>query len=138
MVCDAIISVQRGLMYFTPLYLIVMIVMPGLEAVEAGSLWRRYRRPWPLTIAYVERIVPLVLTLSLGGAVVMAAAVLRNMRGADWFAVYERAFWPVQVALALVIVPQVAVRRGWPVWLRLFLHAGWIVLVVYARHGYSG
>jgi tRNA A-37 threonylcarbamoyl transferase component Bud32 len=133
MVCDAIIAVQRGLMYFTPLYFIIMIAMPGLEAVVAGSLWRRYRRPWPLTIAYVERIVPLALTLALGGALVMAAAVLRNMRGADWLGVYERIFWPLQVALALVIVPQVAVRRGWPVWLRLLLHAGWIVLVVYAR-----
>jgi hypothetical protein len=38
MVCDAIISVQRGLMYFIPLYFIVMIVVPGLEAVAAGSL----------------------------------------------------------------------------------------------------
>ena len=133
MVCDAIIGVQRGLMYFIPLYFIVMMVVPGLEAVAAGSLWRRYRRPWPLTIAYVERIVPIVFTLSLGGAVVMAAAVLRAMCGADWFGFYESVFWPLQVALALVIVPQVAVRCGWPVWLRLLLHAGWIVFVVYAR-----
>jgi len=133
MVCDAIIGVQRGLLSYMPWYFIIMIVAPALEAVAAGSLWRRYRRPWPLTIAYVERIVPLALTLMLGATAVLAAVSLRSFIGAGWLGVYERAYWPLQVALALVIVPQVAAWREWSVWLRLLLHAGWIVLVVFAR-----
>jgi hypothetical protein len=51
MVCDAIIGVQHALLWSTPFYFILTIVVPALEAVAAGSLWRRYRRPWPLTIA---------------------------------------------------------------------------------------
>ena len=115
-----------------PLYFILMIVAPALEAVAAGSLWRRYHRPWPLTIAYVERIVPLALTLMLGGVMVWVAVLLRSIIGADWLGVYERAQWPRQVAVALLIVAQIAAWREWPVWLRLPLHAGWIVLVVFA------
>jgi hypothetical protein len=132
MVCDAIIGVQRALLWSIPLYFLI-IVAPALEAVAAGSLWRRYRRPWPFLIAYVERIVPLAVTLMFGGMVVLVAVVARTTLGADWLKVYERAFWPSQVALALVIVPQIAARREWPVWLRLLLNAGWIGLVVFAR-----
>ncbi len=66
---------------------------------------------WPMTIAYVERIVPLALTLMLGATAVLPAVLLRSIIGADWLGVYERAYWPLQVALALVIVPQVAAWR---------------------------
>jgi hypothetical protein len=133
MVCDAIIGVQTALLWSTPFYFIFTIIVPALEAVAAGSLWRRYRHPWPLTIAYVERIVPLALTLGLAFSAAWQAALFRTIRGAGWLGAYERAGWPLQVALALVIVPQVAVWRGWPVWLRMLLHAGWIILVVFAR-----
>jgi hypothetical protein len=115
MVCDAIIGVQRALLWSMPLYFILMIVAPALEAIAAGSLWRRYRRPWPLTITYVERIVPVALTLMLGAAAVYAAVLHRSIIGTGWLGVYERDYWPLQVALALVIVPQVAAWREWPV-----------------------
>jgi hypothetical protein len=134
MVCDAIIGVQHALLWSMPLYFILMIAAPALEAVAAGSLWRRYRRPWPFLIAYVERIVPLALTLILGATVVWAAVVARTAIGADWLGVYERVFWPRQVALAVLIGAQVATWREWFVWLRLLLHAGWFVVVVFALH----
>ena len=55
MVCDAMIGVQIGLLWGMPLYFIVLFLVPAVEALAAGSLWRRYRRPWPVTVAYVER-----------------------------------------------------------------------------------
>jgi hypothetical protein len=85
-----------------------------------------------LTIAYVERIVPLAVTLMLGATTVLSAVWLRSIIGAGWLGAYERAYWPLQVALALVIVPQVAAWREWPVRLRLLLHACWGVLVGFA------
>jgi Protein kinase domain len=133
MVCDAIIGVQHALLWSLPLYFMLMILVPALEVVAAGSLWRRYRRPWPMTIAYVERVVPVALTLALGAVALWVAILLRSLIGAGWLGIYERGYWPLQVAIVLVIVPQVAAWREWPVWLRLLLHAGWIVLVVFAR-----
>ncbi len=59
MVCDAMIGVQIALLWAMPLFFAVLILVPAVEAVAAGSLWRRYRRPWPVTFAYVERIIPL-------------------------------------------------------------------------------
>jgi hypothetical protein len=134
MVCDAIIGIQHALLWAVPLSFILMTVVLPLEAVAAGSLWRRYRRPWPVTLAYVERVVPLAPTLGFGASAAWAAAVARSIIGADWLGVYERVFWPRQVALVLLIVAQVAVWRGWPVWLRLLLHAGWFVIVAFALH----
>ena len=42
MVCDAMIGVQIGLLWGMPLYFIVMFLVPAVEALAAGSLWRRY------------------------------------------------------------------------------------------------
>jgi tRNA A-37 threonylcarbamoyl transferase component Bud32 len=132
MVCDAIIGVQHALLWAMPLTFIISTVVPALEAVAAGSLWRRYQRPWPLTITYVERIVPLALTVMFGASAAWAAAVARSVIGDGWLGVYERVFWPRQVALVVLIVAQVAVWRSWPGWLRLLLHAGWFVFVGFA------
>ena len=35
----------------------------------------------------------------------------------------------MEVALAVLVMAQVATWRGWSWWLRLLLHAGWIALV---------
>ena len=133
MVCDAMIGVQIGLLWGMPLYFIVMFLVPAVEALAAGSLWRRYRRPWPVTVAYVERIIPLAVTLILGAVAVLSALALRTMVSEDWLGTYQRAYWPMEVALAVLVVAQVATWRGWSWWLRLLLHAGWIVLVIWAR-----
>jgi hypothetical protein len=133
MVCDAMIGVQIGLISAMPVYFVGMFLVPAVEALAAGSLWRRYRRPWPVTIAYVERIIPLAMTLILGAVTGLAAFAVRTMAADDWLGIYERAFWPMQVALAVLIVAQVAAWRGWPLPLRLLLHAGWIVLVIWAK-----
>jgi serine/threonine-protein kinase len=133
MVCDAMIGVQIGLLWAMPLYLIILFLVPAVEALAAGSLWRRYQRPWPVTAAYVERIIPLALTLILGGQAVLTPFVLRVMVIEDWFGTYQRGYWPMQVALVVLVVAQVAAWRGWPWPLRLLLHAAWIALVVWAK-----
>ncbi|MGP8025892.1 MAG: serine/threonine-protein kinase, partial [Acidocella sp.] len=131
MVCDAIIGVQIGLLWGMPLYFIVMFLVPALEALAAGSLWRRYRRPWPVTVAYVERIIPLAVTLILLAEAVSALG-LPTMVSQEWRATYQPAYWPLAVAPAVLVVAQVATWRGLSWWLRLLLHAGWIVLLSWA------
>ena len=93
--------------------------------------WRRSLARLPKTSATLIKITCLQLLSGVG--LFLSAQIMTREDLQEQIGVYERAFWPMQVALVLVIVPQVAVRRGWPVWLRLLLHAGWIVLVVYAR-----
>ena len=134
-------SATRSLAYNTrllwsmPAHFILGILLPALEAVAAGSLCRRYRRPWPLTIAYVERIVPLALTLigapRMWTAVMVPSVMVPTVIGAEGLGVYELAYWNFRIAPALLIA-QVATWREWPVWLRLLLHAGWIGLVGFA------
>ena len=63
MACDAVIGVQIGLLWALPFYFIVLLLVPAVQALAAGSLWRRHQRPWPVAVAYVERIIPLALTL---------------------------------------------------------------------------
>jgi Protein kinase domain len=133
MVCDAVIGVQVGLMWAMPMYFIVLFVIPAVEALAAGSLWRRYQRPWPVVAAYAERIIPLAVTLLLGAIVVLAPLVLWVMASGDWLGLYLRAYWPMGVALAVLVVAQVAAWRGWYWPLRLLLHAAWLVLVLWAR-----
>jgi eukaryotic-like serine/threonine-protein kinase len=133
MVCDAMIGVQIGLLVGMPIYFIVMFFIPAVEALAAGSLWRRYRRPWPVTVAYIERIIPLAVTLLFGAVAALSALVMRNMGLEDWLRSYQRAYWPLEVALAVQVVAQVATWRGWSWWLRLLLHAGWIVLLSWAK-----
>ncbi len=133
MVCDAMIGVQIGLLLGMPLYFIIMFLVPAAGALVAGSLWRRYRRPWPVTIAYVERIIPLTLTLAHGAETVLSALALRTIVSQEWLSTSQRAYWPMEVALAVLVVAQVATWRGWFWWLRLLLHAGWIVLITWVR-----
>jgi hypothetical protein len=133
MVCDAMISVQVGLLWVLPLYLIILSLVPAVEALAAGSLWRRHRRPWPVTLAYVERIIPLALTLIFGGGTVLSVFLARTLVADGWLGMYQRAYWPMEVALAALVVAQIATWRGWSWWLRLLLHAGWIGLIAWAR-----
>ena len=133
MVCDAMIGVQSGLLWGMLLYFTVMFLVPAAEALAAGSLWRRFGRPWPVTVAYVERIIPLAVTLLFGAVAVLSALAMRSMGLQDWLGTYQRAYWPLAVALAALAVAQVATWRGWSWWLRLLLHAGWIVLLGWAK-----
>jgi hypothetical protein len=133
MVCDAMIGVQIGLLWAVPVYLIVLSLVPALEALAAGSLLRRYRRAWPVTLAYAERIVPLAITLNFGGYAVVSAVALRTLVADGWLAMYQRAYWPMAVGLTVLVLAQVATRRCWSGWLRLLLHAAGISLVIWAR-----
>jgi hypothetical protein len=134
MVCDAVISVQTGLLWAAPLYFILLIVLPAVEALVAGSLWRRYQRLGPVATAYAERIIPLALTLLLGAIMTLWPFALQVLGiGDDWPVVFLRACWPIGVALAVLVVAQVAVWRGWYGPLRLLLLASGIALFVWAR-----
>jgi tRNA A-37 threonylcarbamoyl transferase component Bud32 len=133
MVCDAVISVQIGLLWAMPLYFLVLIVIPAVEALAAGSLWRRYQRLGPMLAAYAERIIPLALTLLFGGETIMFLFALPALGIADWLGTFLRVCWPMGIVLALMVVAQVAAWRGWPWPLRLVLHAGWIALLIWAR-----
>ena len=111
----------------------VLLLVPAVEALAAGSLWRRYQRPWPVTLAYVERVIPLMLILVVGVGVVLSAFMLRTLVPDGWLGTYQHGFWPMEVALAVLVVAQVATWRGWSGWLRLFLHASAIALLAWAK-----
>jgi hypothetical protein len=133
MVCDAVISVQIGLLWAMPLYFVVLIVVPAVEALAAGSLWRRYQRLGPVAAAYAERIIPLALTLIFGGLTIVFLFAVRALGFRDWLGTFLRACWPMGVGLAVLVLAQVAAWRGW-VWpLRLILHVTGIALIVWAR-----
>jgi hypothetical protein len=133
MVCDAVIGGQTGLLWALPLYFTILILGPAVEAVAAGSLWRRYGRPWPVVGAYVERIIPLALSLIFGCQLVLAPFGLWAIGTEDWLGTFQRSYWPLAVAVAVLIAAQAASRRGWPWPLRLLLHASWVVLTVWAK-----
>jgi hypothetical protein len=133
MVSDAMIGVQIGLFWVLPLYLIILSLVPAVEALAAGSLWRRYRRPWPVTLAYVERVIPLALTLIFGLGTVLSAFMLRTLVADGWLGMCQRMYWPMEVGLTVLVIAQVATWRGWPWWLRLLLHTAGIGLVAWAR-----
>jgi serine/threonine-protein kinase len=133
MVCDAVISVQIGLLWAMPIYFIILIVVPGVEALAAGSLWRRHQRLGPVAVAYAERIIPMALTLIFGSITILAPFALRALGFGDWLGTFLRAFWLMGVALAVLVAAQVAAWRGWYWPLRLLLLAGGIALVVWAR-----
>jgi hypothetical protein len=133
MACDAVISVQIGLLWAMPFYFVVLILVPAVEAVAAGSLWRRYQRPGPVAAAYAERVIPLALTLIFGALAAVAPFALRVLGYDDWLGTFLRACWPMGVALAVLITAQVAARRGWYWPLRLLLLAGGIALLFWAR-----
>jgi serine/threonine-protein kinase len=132
MVCDAVVSVQVGLLWFMPIFFVVLIVVPAVEALAAGSLWRRYQRPGPVVVAYAERIIPLVLTLIFGSFTVFVPITLPVWGYEDWLGAFLRAWWPMGIALAVLVGAQVAAWRGWPWPLRLLLHSGWIALLIWA------
>jgi hypothetical protein len=133
MVCDAMISVQDGLLWAMPIYLTVLILVPALEALAAGSLWRRHRRMWPVLLGYVERVIPLAITLNFAVGTILAAVALRVNVIGDWLGTFQRAFWPMELGLAVLVVAQVAAWRGWRRWVRLLLHACWIGLLAWAK-----
>jgi hypothetical protein len=133
MVCDAVISVQTGLLWALPLYFTIMFLVPAVEALAAGSLWRRYQRPWPVVAAYAERIIPLAMTLIIAGTLALSASLLWTMMTEDWFRMFRHAYWPLGVTVGVMVVAQVAAWRGWRLPLRLVLHAAWIVLVIWAK-----
>src|SRR5262249_25450036 len=122
-----------GLMWAAPIYLIVLSLVPALEAVAAGSLWRRHRRPWPMMLSYVERVMPLGLTVIFVCFTVFFALALRIIGPDNWLAILQHAYWPMLVALTVMIVAQAATWRGSSLWLRLLLHTGGIALLVWAK-----
>ena len=135
MACDALIGVQSGLLKTMPLLFTVLILIPALEALVAGYLWRRSQRIWPVTIGYAERVFPLALTLTYSAALVWGAFEFRAMISEDWFAKFQELAWRMEVLLIVLVVAQAAAWRGWWWPLRLLLLAAGIVLFVWARSG---
>jgi hypothetical protein len=133
MACDAVIGIQRGLLKALPLFFTALVLLPALQTLAAGHLWRRYQRSWPVTVAYIERIIPFNLTLTWSVALVLGAFWNPATGAGDWFTRYQRAVWPMEVAIVAAVVAQVAAWREWKWPIRLFLHAGWIVLVIWGR-----
>lgn len=137
LVCDVMIKVQGGLLWALPLYFTILFLVPALEALAAGHLWRRNQRPWRVTLAYVERIIPLALTLLYVAVLGMTAFALRDMAIENWFGQFQRLSWSIELALVPMIAAQVGAWRGWSRPVRLLLHAAWIALLLltYARRG---
>jgi predicted Ser/Thr protein kinase len=129
MACDAVLGVQTGLLTAVPLFFTILLVVPAVEALAAGHLWRRYQRPWPVAAAYAERIIPLALSLVLAVTVALMAFWSRGVITADWFGKTQRLLWPREAVLAALVAAQVATWRGWPWPLRLSLHAAWLALL---------
>jgi hypothetical protein len=133
MVVDATIGVQTGLLWALPLYFTILFLAPAVEALAAGSLLRRYQRPWPIAAAYIERIIPLAFALILGGSTVYAAFWLWATMTEGWLKTVLRGYWPIGASLAVLVVALVAAWRGWRWPLRLLLHAAWIALFAWGR-----
>lgn len=131
MACDAVISVQTGLLKALPLYFTILLLVPTLEALAAGYLWRRSQRILPFAITYAERIIPLALSLIFSVALVRVLFEIRVTVTDDWFAKFERLVWHGEVLVVILIMAQVAAWRGSWWGIRLLLHAAWIGLIVY-------
>jgi hypothetical protein len=131
MACDAVLSVQAGLLWAWPLYFTMLLVLPTVEALAAGSLWRRWQRPWPVALAYAERVIPLVMSLYCTVLIIWMTALSRDLVTVDWLWNTQRFLWSREAALATLVVAQVATWRGWRWPVRLFLHAAWIALFVF-------
>jgi serine/threonine protein kinase len=132
MACDAVINVQSGLLKAVPPFFVVLLLIPAVEALVAGHLWRRYQRTWAVTLAYAERMVPLALTLVFCAGFLRALIDSHSTADGDWFATYQRIYWRGEVAIVAMVAAQVAAWRGWAWPLRLFLHAAWIGLLAWA------
>jgi serine/threonine-protein kinase len=137
MACDAALSVQAELLLALPLYFTMLLVLPTVEALAAGSLWRRFGRPWPVALAYAERVIPLLVSVYLAVLIIWLTILTRNLITVDWFWNMQRFLWSREAMLAALVVAQVATWRGWYWPLRLLLHAAWLApwigLVVGAR-----
>ena len=130
MACDAVIAVETGLLKSCTLFFAVLLVIPTVEALAAGALWRRYQRAWPVVGAYAERGIPLALALIMVVGLVWRAFLFQDFGKADWFAQTQRMYWPREVLLLAMIPAQIASWRRWHWSLRLLLHAGWIGFIV--------
>jgi serine/threonine-protein kinase len=130
MACDAVLSVQAGLLGALPLYFTMLLVLPAVEALAAGSLWRRWQRPWPVVVAYAERVIPLAMSLYLAVLIIWLTILSRDLVTVDWFWNTQRWLWSREAVLALLVLAQVATWRDWRWPLRLFLHAAWVALLV--------
>ncbi len=131
MACDAVIAVETGLLKSYTLFFAILLVIPAVEALAAGALWRRYQRAWPVVGAYAERGIPLALALIMAVSLVWRAFLFQDFGKADWFAQTQRMYWPREVMLIAMIPAQVASWRRWHWSLRLVLHAGWIGVIVF-------
>src|SRR5262249_25462315 len=128
MACDAMISVQAGLLLALPFFFAVLILIPSVQALMAGQLWRRYQRPWPVIILYAQRIIPLTLTLLYSAARAWDVLLLSGRVPTNWIEKFQHYAWRLEILLAVLVVAQVAAWRSWFWPLRLFLHAAWITL----------
>jgi hypothetical protein len=133
MACDAVIGVQEGVLKALPIFFTALLLLPALQALAAGYLWRRDPRYGPVTVAYLERIVPLGLTLIWLVALVWGALWFRANSPVAWFTRFQHAAWPTEAAVVAAILAQVAAWRDGPWPLRLLLQAAWLALAVYAR-----
>ena len=88
--CDAVIGVQRGLLKALPLFFTALVLLPALQTLAAGHLSRRYQRSWPVTVTYIERIIPFGLTLVWSVALVSGAFWYPATGAGDWFVRYQR------------------------------------------------
>jgi hypothetical protein len=132
MACDTVISVQTGLLKAVPLYFTILLLVPAVEALAAGYLWRRRQRFWPVTGAYVEHVLPLALTLVLSVLLVWGILEFRFAADDPRTAIFQGVLWRLGVAFAVMAVAQVAAWRGWFWPWRLALHASWVSLWVWA------
>jgi len=126
MACDAVLGVQTSLLKALPVYITGLILLPALQTLAAGYLWRRYQRPWLVTAAYAERIIPLALTLFWSAVLVWGAFWIGAAGPVDWFATFQGMAWRMEVVIVAAVMAQVAAWRGWYWPLRLLLHAAWI------------
>jgi hypothetical protein len=138
MVCDAVMGVESALLYTLPLFFTVLFVVPTAETLVAGSLWRRYQRLWPVVGAYVERVIPLALTLLVVAVLLQTVIILPSMAPGNWFALFQHASWRMELLVPVLILAQTAVWCGWRWQLRTLLHAAWIGLAVFAFAPRSG
>ena len=131
MACDAVIAVQTGLLRALPLFFAFLLVIPAVEALAAGRLWRRLQRPWPVIAAYAERIVPLAMVLILSVLLVTAASRFQGLFTEDGFRKFQGLHWMREVLLVALAAAEIATWRRWSWPLRLLLHAAWIGFFVY-------
>jgi hypothetical protein len=129
MACDALVGVQTGLVREW-LMAIPMLLLFSWQVLVAGALWRRHQSAWVVTARYAEKVVPLMLALTVLQSLILAAVQLPS--GADWMVRFQRLNWRLEALLVAVLLAQVAVWCRWPRRLRLVLHGLWIVLMPYA------